>query len=881
MFYLSLFCISSYVFMASIIKFSRVFLLFSAISAYTFSDYITPDFTASYLQFVDQSGTFLFSPNGTFKAAVFNPGGQTKFYVCVIHAASNTIIWSANHDAPISNSAKMNLNLTGITIVDDEGNLTWSTPPLKSAVSALALTEMGNLMLLDQSNVSLWDSFHKPTDTIVIGQRLPVGALLSSAVSDSDLSTGNYMLTITSSDAILQWHGQTYWKLSMALKAYKNSNYQVEYMTVNRTGMYLLGSNGTVTVFAVVLPVSNFRIAKLAPSGEFTVSSFSGTKWEQEFIGPEDSCQTPFICRRMGLCTHDPVSSRPICSCPPNFHAGSSNSAGCVPSNGSYSLPLACSGRSNSSSSVSYLTLGPDLGYFGNVYSVPLRHGVNLSLCQDLCSRNCSCLGIFYNNSSGSCYVLQDELGSIMSSDGDESGLLGYIKASVVSSATPHDNDADITRSQRHKFPVVALVLLPVTGCIILIAAIGLLWRRILNLSTTKDIKLGKFNSNSSRDMEAFLIPGLPQRFDYEELDKATDNFKTLIGSGGFGTVYKGVLPDKTVVAVKKIINMGIQGKKDFFTEIAVIGNIHHVNLVKLKGFCAQGGERLLVYDYMNRGSLDHALFGGGPVIEWQERLDIALGTARGLAYLHSGCDQKIIHCDIKPENILLQDHFQAKISDFGLSKLLSPEQSGLFTTMRGTRGYLAPEWLTNAAITEKTDVYSFGMVLLELVSGRKNCSPRSQTQSMNLSNSGGGHSSASSTTGLVYFPLFALEMHEQSRYLDLADPRLEGRVTVEEVEKLVRIALCCVHEEPALRPNMVTVVGILEGGIPVAQPRIESLNFLRFYGRRFSESSIIAEGNEDDSMMYPRFNISASTIRSGSQTGFSYISSQNISGPR
>ncbi|MQL91299.1 hypothetical protein Taro_023910 [Colocasia esculenta] len=186
------------------------------------------------------------------------------------------------------------------------------------------------------------------------------------------------------------------------------------------------------------------------------------------------------------------------------------------------------------------------------------------------------------------------------------------------------------------------------------------------------------------------------------------------IGSGGFGEVYKGMLPDKTTVA----------GKQEFCTEIAVIGNIHHVNLVKLRGFCVQGSKRLLVYEFMNRGSLDRPLFAtvGSLVLEWGERVEIALGTLWGLAYVHGGCDHKIIHCDVKSENILLGDHSQVKISDFGLSKLLAPEQSTLFTTMRGTRGYLAPEWLTNSAISDRTDVYSYGMVLLEIVHGRKNC---------------------------------------------------------------------------------------------------------------------------------------------------------------
>ncbi|XP_048332186.2 G-type lectin S-receptor-like serine/threonine-protein kinase At5g35370 [Ziziphus jujuba] len=775
----------------------------------------------------------------------------------------------------------MTLTAKGISISDEDGNLKWSTPSLDSGVGALQLTEMGNLVLLDQFNNTLWESFQHPTDTIVIGQQLNVGTFLYGAASDNDFSTGDYRLAISGSDAILQWHGQTYWKLSMDTSAFTNSNYIVEYMAINRTGLYLFGLNGSAVVVQVVLSPSDFRIANLGSSGQFIVRSYSSTGWKQDFLGPVDTCLIPLTCGKLGLCTDD-ASSNPVCSCPSNFHGGLQNMSGCLPSDSSFSLPIACNSTKNglqsNSSSVAYLRLGYGMDYFANIFSEPVKFGVNLTVCQDLCSGNCSCLGIFYDNSTGSCYVLEDQLGSIISNTG-QSSLVGYIKALVRS--TPPDGKGGNNSNGTRKFPTAALVLLPCTGFFLLVAVGFLLWGR-WRLSKRRDIKLGHPSSFSSGDLDAFYIPGLPKRFDYEELAVATDNFKTQIGAGGFGSVYRGTLPDKTVVAVKKITNLGVQGKKDFCTEIAIIGSIHHANLVKLKGFCAQGRQRLLVYEYMNRGSLDRTLFGSGPVLEWQERLDIALGTARGLAYLHSGCEQKIIHCDVKPENILLHDQCQAKISDFGLSKLLSPEQSSLFTTMRGTRGYLAPEWLTNAAISEKTDVYSFGMVLLEVVSGRKNCLTRSQSHSVDDSNSGGGHSSSSSGSGLIYFPLLALEMHEQGKYLELVDPRLEGRVTYEEVEKLVRVALCCVHEEPGLRPNMVTVVSMLEGGMPLCQPRLESLNFLRFYGRRFSEASMIEEETEqNDLVLYPQANASTSSTPSDSRIYYSYVSSQQISGPR
>ncbi|KAK3010729.1 hypothetical protein RJ639_010690 [Escallonia herrerae] len=847
------------------------------------SEFIYPNYSASHFRFIDSSGSFLFSRNGTFKAALFNPRGQqTKFYLCVIHVASNTIVWSANRDEPISSSGQMNLTFRGIYITDEDGSFKWSTPQLRSPAAALRLTEMGNLVLLDQFNGTLWESFQHPTDTIVIGQYLPVETALFSAVSDYDLSTGDYKLAITASDAILQWRGLTYWKLSMDTKAYTNSNHAVEYMAINQTGLFLFGRNGSVVIIQMNLPQSDFRIAKLDVSGQFIVRGAAQTR---EFGGPADECRIPFICRKIGLCSDDATSGSPVCSCPSNFHLASQNTGDCVPADASYSLPVSCnttysSSQINSSSPVSYLRLNYGIDYFANYFTSPVKYGVDLSACQDLCSEDCSCLGIFYGNSSGSCYVVEYEFGSIISRTTSHNDWLGFVKTLVGAATRSFDDDNDIG-GPTVQFPLIALVLLPCTGLILLLALGFLLWKRS-RVSKTLMIKLGSLTCPSSGELDAFSIPGLPKRFEFEELEAATDNFQTKIGSGGFGTVYKGRLPDETLVAVKRITNLGVHGKRDFCNEIAIIGNIHHVNLVKLKGFCAQGRQWLLVYEYMNRGSLDCTLFGGGPVLEWKERVEIALGTARGLAYLHTGCERKIIHCDVKPENILLHANSPAKISDFGLSKLLSPEQSSLFTTMRGTRGYLAPEWLTSSAISDKTDVYSFGMVLLELVSGRKNCSIRTQSRSTSDDNSGGGHSSSSSGQGLVYFPLFALEMHERGSYLDLADLRLEGRVSSEEVEKLVRVALCCVHEEPSLRPNMVSVVGMLEGEIPLSRPRVESLNFLRFYGRRFAEASMIGEASaQNDVMLYPQANASRTKTKSGSNTYFSYISSQQISGPR
>ncbi|KAF7150103.1 hypothetical protein RHSIM_Rhsim02G0074200 [Rhododendron simsii] len=713
-------------------------------------------------------------------------------------------------------------------------------------------------------------------------RQLPVGQSLVSAVSKRNLSMGDYRFTVTADDgggdAVMTWNGLTYWKLSRNTSVHKVSNLPASYMVLNETGLYLVGANSSVVVVQLALGVSEFRIAKLDYNGRFSIKNYDGSgrdfnsMWVDEFSSPVDDCRIPNICSKIGVCSAMPMptSSSFQCSCPPGFHVKNQTNEGCLRVHDS--LPSACNASGNSTNvSTSYLELGDGMDYFLNDFSEPRVRGVNLSSCENLCSLNCTCLGLFHDNSSGSCYLLENHLGSIIASS--TTNRMGFIKLKaqrVTTSAGPYGKNGssrgnELTKKEK-PFPIVGFVLLPSSGLLLItLVVVGIVWYQ------------KRKSRNSLIELEIDGIPGLPVRFGYKELVTATENFKTQIGSGGFGTVFKGTLPDESAVAVKKITSLGVEGKREFCTEIAIIGNIRHANLVRLKGFCARGRKRFLVYEYMNRGSLDRVLFGNGYVLEWEERFKIAVGTARGLAYLHSSCEQKIIHCDVKPENILLDDNQQVKISDFGISKLLSREQSGLFTTMRGTRGYLAPEWLSNSPITDKSDVYSYGMVLLEIVRGRKNWS-------LQIRNGNTENDQSSSSSGLehsTFFPLFALEMHNQRQYLELVDPRLEGRVTSEEVEKLVRVALCCLHQDPELRPSMANVLGMLEGGYPVGVPRVESLSFLPFFGQRRMEVPRIEAHNVNGLVLFPQANASSYFSSRGSDNSFSYMSSEDVSGPR
>ncbi|PON80520.1 Serine/threonine protein kinase [Parasponia andersonii] len=326
-------------------------------------------------------------------------------------------------------------------------------------------------------------------------------------------------------------------------------------------------------------------------------------------------------------------------------------------------------------------------------------------------------------------------------------------------------------------------------------------------------------------------VGGLLVAFRYRDLQNATKNFSEKLGSGGFGSVFKGVLADSTVVAVKKLESVS-QGEKQFRAEVSTIGTIQHVNLVQLRGFCSEGTKKLLVFDYMSNGSLDSHLFrkNNSNVLDWKTRYQIALRTASGLVYLHEKCRECIIHCDIKPENILLDAEFCPKVADFRLAKLVGRDFSRVLTTMRGTRGYLAREWIAGVAITCKADVYSYGMMLFEIVSGRRN-------------------SEQSESDGKVcYFPSrAAVVVVEVNNVLSLLDPRLEGNANVEELEIICRVACWCIQDDEVHRPSMGQVVQILEGIIELKLPPVP--RSLHFY-----------DDNEDNVMFFTNLSSSQSS---------------------
>ncbi|KAK7342842.1 hypothetical protein VNO80_25798 [Phaseolus coccineus] len=300
-------------------------------------------------------------------------------------------------------------------------------------------------------------------------------------------------------------------------------------------------------------------------------------------------------------------------------------------------------------------------------------------------------------------------------------------------------------------------------------------------------------------DEELLGIDTKPYTFSYSELKNATNDFniENKLGEGGFGPVYKGTLNDGRVIAVKQLSVASHQGKSQFITEIATISAVQHRNLVKLYGCCIEGNKKLLVYEYLENKSLDQGLFSNSLTLNWSTRYDICLGVARGLAYLHEESRLRIVHRDVKASNILLDYELVPKISDFGLAKLYDDKKTHISTRVAGTIGYLAPEYAMRGHLTEKADIFSFGVVALELVSGRPN--------------------SDSSLEGeKVYLLEWAWQLHENNLLMDLVDPRI-SESNEEEVKRVVGIALLCTQTSPSLRPSMSRVVAMLSGDIEVS----------------------------------------------------------------
>ncbi|XP_058115170.1 calcium/calmodulin-regulated receptor-like kinase 2 [Magnolia sinica] len=288
------------------------------------------------------------------------------------------------------------------------------------------------------------------------------------------------------------------------------------------------------------------------------------------------------------------------------------------------------------------------------------------------------------------------------------------------------------------------------------------------------------WGSHDNKDMFS-SVSGIP-RYSYKDIQKATQNFTTILGQGSFGPVYKAMMPTGEVVAVKVLASNSRQGEREFQTEVLLLARLHHRNLVNLVGYCVDKSQHMLIYEFMSNGSLASLLYSEGPrVLTWEERLQIALDVSHGIEYLHEGAVPPVIHRDLKSANILLDRFMRAKVADFGLSK--EESYDGRNSGLKGTYGYIDPEYMSTNKFTKKSDIYSFGIILFELITA---INPQQ---------------------GLLdYVNLAAMDGDSKGGWDEILDKQLVGNCDPKEVRLLASTAYKCVHKTPRKRPSILDI---------------------------------------------------------------------------
>lgn len=707
----------------------------------------------------------LVSKSGGFELGFFPPGLGIYYFLGVRfrNMTGNSPTFWLGDRVFITDLLGASLEIFGdsLYIKENGASLWWSPSPSPSpggnvsSASVAVLLNNGNLVVRDQGNSSLvlWQSFDYPGDAMLPGARLGLHKDTGKNVSltfQSFSHNGSLSVDPTRRNGFV-----------LTTDGHDNRGTFPDWMVSSQdNGSSLLlshreGPNSTEFLQFHLGQVSLMRYSEPDPAANGTGG------WAARWSFPSDCKSGGFFCGDFGAC-----KSSGKCGCVDGFTPSYPVEwgLGYFVTGCSRYLPLSCETEHDDS----FVPLDKVQGLPYNAQDEVAGTDQD---CRAACRSKCYCIAYSYGHG---CKLWYHNLYNLSLASRPP-----YSKIYLRLGSKLRNKQGLQTRG-------IALLATGLICFASLVLIMVLLWR---------------FRRNSFGG-EKFEVEGPLVVYSYEQIKKATMNFSDKIGEGGFGSVFRGTMPGSTVIAVKNLKVLG-EAEKQFRTEVQTLGVIQHNKLVRLLGFCVMGDRRLLVYEYMPNGSLDAHLFADkSGLLSWNVRYQIALGIAKGLAYLHEECEDCIIHFDIKPENILLDAEFCPKIADFGMAKLLGREFNSALTTMRGTVGYLAPEWLSGLPITKKADVYSFGIVLFEIISGRRS------TKMMQF----GNHR---------YFPLYAAAQVNEGEIRCLLDARLEGDANVKELDILCRVACWCIQDRENDRPSMGQVVHMLEGVVNIDMPPI------------------------------------------------------------
>ncbi|MBA0718917.1 hypothetical protein Golax_006634 [Gossypium laxum] len=768
------------------------------------------------------------SDNGTF-AFGFTPSETRDRFLLRIWFADlpgdRTMVWSANRNSLVTKDALVELDTTGNLVLIDGDITVWTSNTSGSRVEFAVMSESGNFILYTANNRPAWQSFAYPTDTLLPNQALTVSLELTSSKSPSH---GGYyglkMLQQPTSLTLALTYNLPH-SIDDSPEGYTNYSYWASPDISNVTGdvvavldeagsfgvVYGQSSNGAIYVhkndgdydgLSSATNKSNVRLLVLRrliieTNGNLRLyrwdNDVNGSRqWVPEWAAVSNPCDIPGICGN-GICNLDRSKTNASCTCFPGTSKvnGAAGESYCSRNS---SVTENCDRRNKNRTSDFKIATVQQTNYYFSYASVLANYSdiATVSRCGDACLLDCDCVASVYglDDEKPYCWILK----SLDYGGFEDPGSTLFVKVRSNVSLEPGGDTGGSGSGDASNGHEKVLVIPIVLTMGVLIGLLCLLL--YYNVHRKRYLK---------RSIESSLIlEGAPLHFSYRDLQLRTSNFSQLLGTGGFGSVYKGSLSDGTLVAVKKLDRVFPHGQKEFITEVNTIGSMHHMNLVRLCGYCSEGSHRLLVYEFMKNGSLDKWIFPSyqcrDRLLYWPTRFHIAVTTAQGIAYFHEQCRNRIIHCDIKPENILLDDNFCPKVSDFGLAKLMGREHSHVVTMVRGTRGYLAPEWVSNRPITVKADVYSYGMLLLEILGGRRNLDMSYDAEDF-------------------FYPGWAYKEMTNGTPLKAVDKRLGGAVDEEELTRALKVAFWCIQDEVSMRPSMGEVVKMLEGSMDIGAP--------------------------------------------------------------
>nr|XP_034579744.1 receptor-like serine/threonine-protein kinase SD1-8 isoform X2 [Setaria viridis] len=667
----------------------------------------------------------LASPGDAFRLGLFAASNRSRWFLGIWFTVSpDTVVWVANRDSPLTSpSGVVEVSIGGALVLRDGASTVWSSSDYSNSSAAAGavaaeLRDTGNLVLADAAGTVLWQSFDHPTNTFLpemrVGRSLATGAewSLSSWSAADDPSPGEFRYVMATprggAPELHVWSG--------GRKVYRTGPWngvrfsgipemttfedmfefrftaaagEVSYMFRNRDGS----------------PMSRVLLNESGVMQRMVWDKASGT-WSNFWSGPRDQCDGYGRCGAFGVCN---VVDALVCGCIAGFVPRSAaewymrnTSGGCT-----RRTPLRCGGSGGGDDGF-YVLRGvklPDTERTTEDASATLQE------CARRCLANCSCTAYAAADIRGGGSGCIQWFGDLVDTRFVDSGQDLYVRLAKSELAV-----ADAPKNTR-KF--VAVITLVITGFALLLLSLAfVIWRKVRRSERVTML-----------DGAVELMSGECPTYPMGIIRTATNGFcaDNVIGRGGFGVVYKGQLPDGQHVAVKKLsAENTAQALNEFMNEVVLIANLQHRNLVRLLGCCVHCSERMLVYEYMSNKSLDFFIFDERrrALLSWKTRLDIILGIARGVLYLHQDSRLNIIHRDLKAANVLLDGDMVAKISDFGIARLFSTSadrQETITGRIIGTYGYMAPEYAMDGTMSFMQDVYSFGVLLLEIVSGRRN----------------------------------------------------------------------------------------------------------------------------------------------------------------